>query len=81
MLLNHTSGIPDYFKNAKLDLALNKAKKRVWTMKEVLDTYARPGVVFPPGKGWSYSNSNYALLGLVAEKVGGAAGRCSSGAS
>ncbi len=72
MLLNHTSGIPDYFKNAKLDVALNKAKKRTWTMAEVLDGYARPGLVFPPGKGWSYSNSNYALLGLVAEKAGGA---------
>ena len=72
MLLNHTSGIPDYFKNVKLDVALNKNKKRVWTMEQVLASYARPGVVFAPGKGWSYSNSNYALLGLVAEKVGGA---------
>jgi D-alanyl-D-alanine carboxypeptidase len=72
MLLNHTSGIPDYFKNVKLDVALNKNKKRVWTMEQVLADYVRPGVVFAPGKGWSYSNSNYALLGLVAEKVGGA---------
>ena len=72
MLLNHTSGIPDYFKNPKFDAILNKSKKRVWTMEEVLAGYVRKGVVFPPGKGWSYSNSNYALLGLVAEKVGGA---------
>ncbi len=72
MLLNHTSGIPDYFKNPTFDAVLNRDKKRVWTMEEVLGRYVRPGVVFPPGKGWSYSNSNYALLGLVAAKAGGA---------
>ncbi len=71
MLLNHTSGIPDYFMNPKLDVALNKNKKRVWTTEEALAGYVRTGVVFPPGKGWSYSNSNYALLGIVAEAVGG----------
>ncbi len=72
MLLNHTAGITDYFQNPRFDRVLNRDKKRVWTMKEVLAGYAGPGVVFPPGKGWSYSNSNYALLGLVAEAVGGA---------
>jgi D-alanyl-D-alanine carboxypeptidase len=26
---------------------------------------------FPPGKGWEYNNSNFVLLGLIMEKVGG----------
>ena len=72
MLLNHTSGIPDYFRNPKLDLALNKDKKRVWTSAEILEGYVPKGAVFPPGKGWSYSNTNYLLLGVVAAEVGGA---------
>jgi D-alanyl-D-alanine carboxypeptidase len=72
MLLNHTSGIPDFFRNPKLDVALNKAKKRAWTTAEVLEAYVPKGAVFPPGKGWSYSNTNYLLLGVVAAKVGGA---------
>ena len=72
MLLNHTSGIPDFFRNPKFDLALNKDKKRTWTPAEVLAQFVRPGAVFPPGKGWSYSNTNYLLLGVVAAKVGGA---------
>jgi D-alanyl-D-alanine carboxypeptidase len=72
MLLNHTSGIPDYFLNPAFDVALNKDKKRTWTPKEVLASFVRPSVVFAPGTGWSYSNTNYALLGMVAEKVGGA---------
>jgi len=72
MLLNHTSGIPDFFKNPAFDVALNKDKKRSWTSTEVLAQFVRPGAVFPPGKGWSYSNTNYLLLGVVAAKVGGA---------
>ncbi len=72
MLLNHTSGIPDFFKNPTFDKALNKDKKRTWTADEVLAKYVRSSPVFPPGKGWSYSNTNYVLLGIVAEKVGGA---------
>jgi len=71
-LLNHMSGIPDYFKNVKFDAVLNKSKKRVWTAEEVLEGYVRPALVFPPGSRWAYSNSNYLLLGMVAEKVGGA---------
>jgi D-alanyl-D-alanine carboxypeptidase len=72
MLLNHTSGIPDYFRNPKLDLALNKDKTRSWTPAEVLEAYVPKGAVFPPGKGWAYSNTNYLLLGVVAAEVGGA---------
>jgi len=72
MLLNHTSGIPDYFRNPKLDLALNRDKKRSWTPAEVLEAYVPKGAVFPPGQGWAYSNTNYLLLGEVAAAVGGA---------
>ena len=72
MLLNHTSGIPDYFRNPKFDLVLNKDKKRSWTPAEVLEAYVPKGAVFPPGKGWAYSNTNYLLLGVVAAEVGGA---------
>jgi len=72
MLLNHTSGIPDFFRNPKFDAALNKAKKHAWTAAEVLERFVPEGAVFPQGTGWSYSNTNYLLLGLVAAKVGGA---------
>lgn len=72
MLLGHTSGIPDYFRNPKLDLALNRDKMRAWTAAEVLEGYVPKGAVFPPGTGWSYSNTNYLLLGEIAAAVGGA---------
>ena len=70
MLLQHTSGLADFFQNPKFDAALNRAKGRVWAPDEVLPFVAKPA--FAPGKGWGYSNTNYVLLGLVAERAGGA---------
>ena len=70
MLLSHTSGLADFFQNPKFDAALNRAKLRVWTPDEVLPFVGKPA--FAPGKGWGYSNTNYVLLGLVAERAGGA---------
>jgi D-alanyl-D-alanine carboxypeptidase len=70
MLLQHTSGLADFFQNPKFDAALNRAKGRAWTPDEVLPFVAKPA--FAPGKGWGYSNTNYVLLGLVAELAGGA---------
>ena len=70
MLLQHTSGLADFFQNPKFDAALNRAKGRAWTPDEVLPFVAKPA--FAPGKGWGYSNTNYVLLGLVAERAGGA---------
>jgi D-alanyl-D-alanine carboxypeptidase len=70
MLLSHTSGLADFFQNPKFDAAMNRAKRRVWTPDEVLPYVAKPA--FAPGKGWGYSNTNFVLLGLVAQRAGGA---------
>jgi D-alanyl-D-alanine carboxypeptidase len=70
MLLQHTSGLADFFQNPKFDALLNSSKRRVWTPEAVLPYVAKPA--FAPGMGWGYSNTNYVLLGLVAERAGGA---------
>lgn len=70
MLLQHTSGLADFFQNPKFDAAMNRAKRHAWTPDEVLGFVGKPA--FAPGKGWGYSNTNYVLLGLVAERAGGA---------
>lgn len=68
-LLVHTSGIPDYAE----DPAGEKTKSVAKTPAEMLAWIAslQPPRLFPPGTKWGYSNTNYALLGLVAERVGG----------
>jgi D-alanyl-D-alanine carboxypeptidase len=42
----------------------------LWTTDEIL-TLVRPRLSFAPGSRWSYSNSNYVFLGLIAERVTG----------
>jgi D-alanyl-D-alanine carboxypeptidase len=69
-LLDHTSGLHDYFYDPTIDEALLAEKQRVWTAQETLAYVGKP--YFKPGTGWHYSNTNYLVLGLLAEKVGGA---------
>ena len=65
MLLNHTSGIPDYtslpnfYGLHTLPLAEDS----------VIALFKNQAYKFSPGTSWSYSNSNYFLLGCIIEKV------------
>ncbi|MFN8622935.1 MAG: serine hydrolase [Chloroflexota bacterium] len=72
MLMNHTSGVGDYFWNPKYkDLVYGRPTYH-WTVDEILQLAAEQPRVFPPGTNQSYSNTNYILLGRVLEMVGGA---------
>ncbi len=69
MLLDHTSGLADYFLNPKIDRALRGSPTRAWTATDALRYVGKP--LSPPGRAWHYSNTNYLLLGLIAERVTG----------
>jgi len=70
-LLNHTSGLFNYTA-APGFLQRTFSENPRYTPRDLLDVaFARPPV-FAPGERVEYSNTNYILLGLVAEKVGGA---------
>ncbi len=72
-LLNHTSGLPDYE-----DLLTAEYPK---TADAMIPQIHDAGVLklleeqhagkFPPGTKWEYSNSGYAVLALIVEKVSG----------
>lgn len=68
-LLNHTSGIHNFTEGPVID----KISTTGATVKELVADIAgqSPLYDFEPGMGWWYSNSNYALLGVVIEKVSG----------
>ena len=68
-LLDHTSGLPDFFLNGKIDRALYADRGRTWTTADTFRYVGKP--IFPAGKGWYYSNTNYYLLGMIAEAVDG----------
>jgi len=78
-LLNHTSGIADYFEEkpkegkAVLELALEDPD-RFWTPEQTITwTKDHLRAHFPPGKGFFYSDTNYQLLGLILQNVTGKA--------
>lgn len=76
-LLSHSSGIADYYsekgKDGKslFDLFLENPH-RSWTVDQTIER-ARKDMTpnFPPGKGTSYSDTNFQLLGKVIENVTG----------
>jgi D-alanyl-D-alanine carboxypeptidase len=67
MLLDHTSGLNDYFDSAQLNQTIVQHPDHHWTRAEVLKAVKR--TLFKPGTRSSYSNSNYVVLGGIVEKV------------
>jgi D-alanyl-D-alanine carboxypeptidase len=70
-LMNHTSGINSYTSHLSAVLALYLCPDKNWQPDEVLRFVGRP--YFPAGTGWYYSNTNYYLLGMIAEAASGRA--------
>jgi D-alanyl-D-alanine carboxypeptidase len=67
-LLDHTSGLRDYFFHASIDHALLSNPDRRWNAAAALRYVGK--AYFKPGAGWHYSNTNYLVLGMLAEAVG-----------
>jgi D-alanyl-D-alanine carboxypeptidase len=69
MLLNHRSGIRDYFGHPRYERLVFGRPKHVWKTREILK------LVGPrycdPGKCYRYSNTNYVLLSSIVRKVTG----------
>ena len=70
-LLKMRSGLYGYTADPALAAAMDAHPGKAWTPQEVLDIAFRHPPQFAPDASYEYSNTNYALLGLVAEKVGG----------
>jgi len=63
-LLSHTSGMGSYFRNGFL-----RNKTYVATAADLVPFYADDSLSFTPGARMQYSNSGFALLGLIVERV------------
>lgn len=67
-LLNHTSGLRDWF--AVLSLSGEGAGQHIVTQQMIFDTVVRQkGLDFKPGAEYSYSNSGYQLAAMIVERV------------
>src|SRR3954469_2192652 len=67
-LLNLTSGVPD--NQLPVNIAIYRGDKlHSWTPRQLVALVADKPQGFPAGKGWEYSNTNYALAGMIIERA------------
>lgn len=79
-LLQHTSGLPDYFEGETVDGSPNVIENiffdtaRFWEPVETIQfSKDKMKPHFPPGSGYLYSDTEYVLLGMIIENVSGMA--------
>lgn len=70
-LLNHTSGIRDIFTMPSVFISASTMPDKNWNPNHLAETCIKKGLDFSPGSDQSYSNTNFIILGLIAEKATG----------
>ncbi|GAA4914629.1 D-alanyl-D-alanine carboxypeptidase [Stackebrandtia albiflava] len=76
-LLNHTSGIPDYFLKVYPSLLegsyedIQTERWRYYTPQRLVSKATADPLYFTPGSQFSYSNTNYYLAGMIIEELTG----------
>ncbi|XCF07270.1 serine hydrolase domain-containing protein [Tamlana crocina] len=77
-LLQHTSGLPDYFTDSTIDESPNIINQllldtnKLWSPQEIIQfTKNKMEPHFAPGKDYHYTDTEYVLLALIIEKVSG----------
>lgn len=75
-LLQHTSGLPDYFEGKTIDGSPNAMQQifrdsaKFWLPAEMIGlAKEKMKPLFAPGTGYNYSDTEYVLLGLIIENV------------
>ncbi len=71
MLLNHTAGVPEYVYDRGIWQIMKENPDKTWSVEERLSYVSGKQPANAAGKGWSYADSHYLLLGLVIENVTG----------
>lgn len=68
-LLNHTGGLPDYMEL----MSVKGDTTKIASNKDIITLFAKekPMALFTPGSKFDYSNTGYAILASVIEKVSG----------
>ena len=70
-LLDQISGYRDYLENNALLQSIENSTVGHHSIAYYADLGAQMPLEFPPGSKWAYSNTNYALLGLLIQRVTG----------
>lgn len=74
-LLNHTSGVPDYFDESIMDeyedLWIDFPNYKIRHNSDLLPLFIDKPMMYPKGERFQYNNSGYVLLAMVIEQVTG----------
>ena len=72
-LLNHTSGVPDYFDESVMDeyeeLWADYPNYKIRHNSDLLPLFIEKPMMYPKGEKFQYNNSGYVLLAMIIEKV------------
>ena len=74
-LLNHTSGVPDYFDESVMDeyeeLWVDYPNYKIRHNSDLLPLFIDKPMMYPKGERFQYNNTGYVLLAMIIEKVTG----------
>ena len=74
-LLNHTSGVPDYFDESIMDeyedLWVDFPNYKIRHNNDLLPLFIEKPMMYPKGEKFQYNNSGFVLLASIIEKVTG----------
>jgi CubicO group peptidase (beta-lactamase class C family) len=70
MLANQTSGYPDFETDPKWLDAFIADPFHIWTFEERIKYAFSRSIQFEPGTNWSYSHTNFMILGEILSKIG-----------
>lgn len=70
-LLNHTSGVVNYYDDKFNQLTKDRSRSQIWTATEAIKLIYGRQPQFPPGKKYDYCDSNYLLLDIIVEQTTG----------
>lgn len=70
-LMNHTAGLVEYFEVKAFAEKFPVDPDKTWAPEELVAPLLDTKPLFEVGKGWSYADTNYIVLGMIAEKASG----------
>ena len=68
-LLQHTSGLPEYHDTLVLEKDIFQVKDNYYSHRDLLDVALGKPAAFEPGSQFTYTNTNYIVLTLLAERL------------
>ncbi len=71
MLASSTSGYVHYVNEQSFLNVYHADVFKTWTPDEIIQYGVSPPLDFPPGTSWTFSDTNFVLLGEILRKVGG----------